>query len=288
MTESSQADSDPSGHRTIRSVWRRHYALPGEHGSWIWLLGPMVVGTAAARQLSFDLIPLALAALAAFLLRQPATLAVKALSGRRSRQDLQPALAWIAAYLLLGGLGLGWLLRLGHGRLLALALPGLPVFAWHLWLVRRRQERRQPGVEIVAAGTLALAAPAAYWTAGGGSDRVGWTLWLLTWLQAAASIVYVHLRLEQRGWAQLPSRADRWRRGARALGYAAFNLCASTALASLGWAPTLAPMAFGLALADTAEGVGRPAITKPARAIGLRQLASSTAFVLLLALAYLL
>jgi hypothetical protein len=47
-------------------------------------------------------------------------------------------------------------------------------------------------------------------------------------------------------------------------------------------------MAFGLALADTAEGVGRPAITKPARAIGLRQLASSSAFVLLLALAYLL
>src|SRR3990172_5304403 len=99
-------------------MWRRHYALPAEHGSWIWLLGPLAVGIAAARRLTPDLAPLALAALAAFLLRQPATVAVKVLSGRRAREDLEPALAWLAGYALLGGLALAWLVRAGHGQLL--------------------------------------------------------------------------------------------------------------------------------------------------------------------------
>ena len=268
-------------------MWRRHYALPAEHGSWIWLLGPLAMGIAAARRLTPDLVPLALAALAAFLLRQPATVAVKALSGRRAREDLKPALTWLAGYSLLGALGLGWLLRAGHGQLLALALPGIPVFAWHLWLVGRRRERGQPGVEIVAAGTLALAAPAAYWTVGGESPRVGWILWLLTWLQAAGSIVYIHMRLQQRGWDRLPSGRQRWRVGARALAYAGFNLLACLLLSGTGWAPSLAPWAFVLALVETLQGVVRPALGIPARAIGLRQLGSSALFLLLLGLAYL-
>ena len=268
-------------------MWRRHYALPPEHGSWIWLLGPLALGIVAARRLAPDLAPLALAVLTAFLLRQPATVAVKALSGRRARADLKPALAWLAGYLLLAALGLAWLLRAGHGRLLALALPGIPVFAWHLWLVGRRQERGQPGVEIVAAGTLALAAPAAYWTAGGESARAGWILWLLTWLQAAGSIVYIHMRLQQRGWDRLPSGRQRWRLGGRALAYAGFTLLACLLLSGIGWAPPLAPWAFVLALVETLQGVVWPAVGAPARAIGLRQLASSTLFLLLLGLAYL-
>ena len=269
-------------------MWRRQYALPAEHGSWIWLLGPLAVGVAAARRLAPDLAPLALAALAAFLLRQPATLAVKALSGRRAREDLKPALAWLAGYSLLAALALGWLLRAGHGRLLALALPGIPVFAWHLWLVGRRRERGQPGVQIIAAGTLALAAPAAYWTAGGESAQVGWILWLLTWLQAAGSIVYIHMRLQQRGWEQVPSRRQHWRLGSRALAYAGFNLLACLLLSKIEWAPPLAPWAFALSLAETVQGVARPAVGVPARTIGLRQLGSSTLFLLLLGLAYLL
>ena len=269
-------------------MWRRHFALPAEHGSWIWLLGPLAVGVAAARRLAPDLVPLALAALAAFLLRQPATVAVKALSGRRAREDLKPALVWLAGYSLLAALGLGWLLRAGHGRLWALALPGIPVFAWHLWLVGRRRERGQPGVEIVAAGALALAAPAAYWTVGGESARVGWILWLLTWLQAAGSIVYIHMRLQQRGWEQVPSPRRRWRLGSRALAYAGFNLLACLLLSRIGWAPPMAPWGFALILAETLHGVARPAVGVPPRAIGLRQLASSALFLLLLGLAYLL
>ena len=65
----------------------------------------------------------------------------------------------------------------GFWYLLLLAIPALPVFGWHLWLVSRRRERRQPGVEIVGAGVLALAAPAAYWVGRGAPEPLGWWLW---------------------------------------------------------------------------------------------------------------
>ena len=69
----------------------------------------------------------------------------------------------MALYGLVGLLSLVELFYLGFGFILYLALPGIAVFACHLYLVRKRAERGQAGVEILATGVLALAAPAAYW-----------------------------------------------------------------------------------------------------------------------------
>jgi hypothetical protein len=60
------------------------------------------------------------------------------------------------------------------------------------------------GVEIVASGILALAAPAAFWVGRGYPDPQGWVLFGLVWLQSAASIVYAYLRLEQRSLTDVP------------------------------------------------------------------------------------
>ena len=87
------------------------------------------------------------------------------------------------------------------------------VFAWHLWLVSQRAERKQAGVEIVATGVLSLAAPAAYWVGVGHYDPLGWWLWLLTWLQSAASIVHAYMRLEQREQDKGPEKIGRWNSG---------------------------------------------------------------------------
>ncbi|MBF8257225.1 MAG: hypothetical protein HW375_2132, partial [Anaerolineales bacterium] len=128
---------------------------------------------------------LAVAALAGFLLRQPATILVKVSAGRRPSRDrrppreFRPALAWAAVDLILIGLTTAVLVAGGHARILILAVPGLLVFAWHLRLVRRREDRRQMGIEIVGAGVLALAAPAAYLVCGGSSAGLPWLLWLL-------------------------------------------------------------------------------------------------------------
>jgi hypothetical protein len=268
------------------NVWRKQYALPAEHGSWIWWLGPLFIGLAAGGQLHLDALLLFLAVLCAFLLRQPAMIVVKALSGRRPRSDLGPASFWIVVYGLVGALAVWALIAFGHPQVVLLAIPGVPVFAWHLWLVSRKAERGQMGVELVGAGVLALAAPAGFWVAGGTDTRVPWILWGLTWLQAAASIVFIYLRLAQRKLMSTPAIRDRWRQGARTLIYHFFNVLLSTSLAIFGLAPWLASVAFGLMLVDALQGVARPPVGAKPTTIGLRQLCASGLFVIVMAIGY--
>ncbi len=270
-----------------RSIWRKHYALPAEHGAWIWWIGPLLIGAAAGGEPSPLLGLLSLTALFAFLLRQPATIAVKTVSGRRTQDDLRPALVWSTIYAGLTAAGVALLVSAGQGRLLLLAIPGVLIFSWYLWLVSRRQERQRPGMEIFGAGALALTAPAAYWVSGGGADGQAWLLWGLTWLQSAASIVHVHTRLDQRHLEHLPDLAERLRMGQRSLLYNGFNLLMSLILAFAGWVPPLVSVAFGITFLDALEGILRPAVGTRPRRIGVRQLLISSAFVGVMVLAYL-
>jgi hypothetical protein len=173
---------------------------------------------------------LIIAALAAFLIRQPVTTAVKIYSGRRNRRELPAAWFWIGIYGLIGALGLVGLVIQGFAYLFILVLPGIPVFIWHLYLVSKRAERRQLGVEVVGSGVLALAAPAGYWIGVGSLDPIGWLLLALTWLQSAASIVYAYLRLGQRDLPAVPAINERVRMGRRALIYTTFNIIFVAAL----------------------------------------------------------
>jgi hypothetical protein len=273
-----------------RRLLKRHIALPGDHGAWVFLLSPLLigffVGRAAGGAWSAAAAWLTLAALAAFLLRQPVSIAVKALSGRRDRQELPAALFWAALYSAVALLAASALLARGARSVLLLALPAAPVFAWHLWLIRRRAERRQLGVELAGSGVLALAAPAACWVMLGRADPLGWWLWLLAWLQSAASIVYAYLRLEQRVLKAWPPVPERWRMGWRACLYAAFNVVLAGILAALRLGPPLLPLPFALQLAETLWGTLRPAVgVKPVR-IGLRQLGVSSLFTLIFILVW--
>src|SRR5512145_1798579 len=137
---------------------RKQIFLPQDHGSWVFILSPLFVGLFAGGRFTFASLSLVLAAIAAFLIRQPITIAVKAYSGRRAKSDLPAARFWIAldgSNALVASIGL---IRAGFTFLLLLAIPAAPVFAWHLWLVSRREERGQVNVEIIATGVLTLAA----------------------------------------------------------------------------------------------------------------------------------
>jgi hypothetical protein len=272
--------------RLPATLFRRHIALPTDHGSWVFLFSPLLIGLFAGGRLTSASLALVIAALAAFLIRQPATTAVKVYSGRRSRRDLPAALFWIAVYGAVALLALSALLLQGFGYLLILAIPGLPVFAWHLVLVSRRAERRQIGVELVAVGVLALAAPAGYWVVVGWPDPLGWWLAALTWLQSAASIVYAYLRLEQRELETLPDMASRFRMGRRALLYTSFNLALAAALSITGLLPRLLPLPFALQWLETLYGTLKPAAGYRPTAIGVRQLVVSTLFTILFILAW--
>jgi hypothetical protein len=260
---------------------RKQIYLPQDHGSWVFIFSPLLIGLFAGGQFRVVSLYLVVAAIAAFLIRQPITIAVKAWTGRRARADLPAARFWISAYGLVILLALTGLIANGLGYVLILAIPGLPVFAWHLWLVSRREERRQVNVEIIATGVLALAAPAAYWVGTGLYDTTGWWLWILVWLQNAASIVHAYLRLAQRDLEQVPARSRLWSMGGRAFAYTTFNFLVSLILGIMSFLPRYLFIPYLVQWIETLWGIFNPAIHwKPTR-IGIRQLIVSTLWTIL-------
>ncbi|NOY98355.1 MAG: YwiC-like family protein [Chloroflexi bacterium] len=263
------------------TLFRRHIALPQDHGSWVFILSPLFIGIFAGRQFTSASIFLITAVMAAFLLRQPVTIAVKAYAGRRPRSDLPAARFWMLVYGAISLLMVAGLVARGFTYVLYLAVPGTFVFVWHLYLVSKRAERRQAGLEIVASGVLALAAPAALWVGKETYDPMGWALWILVWLQSAASIVHAYMRLNQRDLAQVPARREKLRLGSRALLYTTFNLAATLVASAIGWLPRLIFLPFLLQWSETIWGISHPAIRAKPTAIGVRQLIVSTLFTIL-------
>ena len=259
-------------------IMLRHVAVPNEHGSWVFLFSPLLIGLFAGGTFQTVIFFLVGAALAAFMLRQPITILVKIISKRRPRTELPATAFWIALYGLIGLGFLAGLIAMGFEQLLFLAAPALPVFAWHLWLVSRRSERRQPIVEIAGSGVLGLVAPAAYWVGVGHYDPTGWLLWGLTWLQSAVSIYYAYLRLEQRVWKSVPNRLECWLAVRKHISAATAAVILVSVLAVTRTVPVWLPLAYAIQLAETLWGTFNPAVKVKPTQIGVRQLIVSTLF----------
>lgn len=264
-----------------KELFKKHIAVPQDHGSWVFILSPLLIGVFAGKTFTYTTFNLIVAAMAAFMLRQPATALSKIFSKRRSKDDLGSAVFWMAIYGLIALLALTALVLEGFGYVIYLAIPGAPVFAWYLWLVSKRDERKQVKVEIIATGVLSLAAPAAYWVGIGEYDPYGWWLWILVWFQTAASIVYAYLRLSQRDQATSPDRSSQWKMGWRAALYTSFNLASVLTLGLLDVLPSLLFIPYLVQWLETMWGITHPAIGwKPTR-IGIRQLIVSTIWTVL-------
>jgi hypothetical protein len=259
-------------------ISRRQIALPQDHGSWVFLLSPLLIGLFAGENLNYGSIILIFAALSGFLIRQPITILIKIYSGRRNRRDLPAAQFWSTVYAATGLIAVVLLIYLGYGFVLYLAVPGILVFSWHLYLVSRRSERRQAGVEIAASGVLALAAPAAYWIEINGYNPTGWWLFILTWFQSAASIVYAYLRLEQRQLSGPINLKTKLILGRRAIIYTSFNLVTVAIFSFSGRLPSFLPLPYLIQWAETIWGTIYPAIGFKPTQIGIRQLIVSTIF----------
>jgi len=270
----------------MKKLFVRHIAIPQDHGSWVFLLSPLLIGLFAGGNWSSASVFLIIAALAGFLIRQPATILVKIYTGRRSRRDLSAAFFWISIYTIIGMLALGGLILLGYQYILLLGLPGILVFVWYLYLVSQRSERHKIGVGIVASGVLALNAPAAYWVGVNWPDPRGWWLFILIWLQSAASIVYAYLRLNQRNLPEITSLSTRISLGRRALLYTTFNLVFVLVLSISGVLPILLPLPYALQWVETLWGTVKPARGVKPTAVGIRQLIISTIFTILFILTW--
>ncbi|HSM71063.1 MAG TPA: YwiC-like family protein [Anaerolineales bacterium] len=266
---------------TRKDIFKKHIAIPQDHGSWVFILSPLLIGVFAGRSFTYATFNLIVAAMAAFMLRQPATALIKILSKRRGKTNLRAVVFWMSTYGLIALLALTALVLEGFGFVIYLAVPGISVFAWHLWLVSKREERRQVNVEIIATGVLSLSAPAAYWVGIGEYDPYGWWLWALVWFQTAASIVYAYLRLSQREQAKGPDRSGQWKMGWRAALYTTFNLASVLTLGLLAVLPRLLFIPYLVQWLETMWGITHPAVGwKPTR-IGVRQLIVSTIWTVL-------
>ena len=265
----------------MKQILKRHIALPQDHGSWVFLFSPLLIGIFAGGRLSIETFFLIVCSISVFLIRQPITVLVKIYSGRRPSRELIPAIFWSTVYGFVALIALLGLVSSGNTYLLLLAIPGLPVFSWHLWLVSKRSERRQMGVEIIASGVLALSAPAAYWVGVGEPVTLGWVLFILVWLQSAASIVYAYLRLNQREWRDIPPVAERIRAARRSLLYTSFNFLLALTLAILSIIPTMIFIPYLLQWLETVYGTLSPAVRQKPTQIGVRQLLVSTMFTFL-------
>ena len=270
---------------TMQDYFKKQIALPQDHGSWVFIFSPLLIGIFAGGSFTLSTFNLILAAMPVFLIRQPMTVIVKAYSGRRPKSDLAAARFWVLIYGSIAALALLGLILQNFSFLLILAIPGVPVFAWHLWLVSQRAERKQAGIEVIATGVLSLVAPAAYWVGVGRYDPLGWWLFLWAWLQSAASIVYAYLRLEQRELKQdqaaVMSGSEKWALGKRAFLYTSFNLGASLILGWANWIPPFIFIPFLVQWLETIWGITHPAAGwKPVR-IGVRQLIVSMLWTIL-------
>jgi hypothetical protein len=269
------------------ALFRKHIALPQQHGSWALWLGPYIIGIGVGGAFKIELLWLTLSSLGGFLLLQPLTLLIKVIAGRKPRTDLAPSLFWSIFYSLLALISLYQLLITDHYYILYLALAALPVLVWQLILVARREERGQMGIELVGSGVLALAAPAAYWIAKDGMNLTGWVLWILCWMQSAGAIVYVYLRLEHRRLTEMPDAQDRFAMAKRALLYNTFNVAAVIAVAALNLTPPLVIIPFLTMLLEIIYGaLIKPGIGAKPVSIGVRQVIITIIFATLMILTY--
>jgi hypothetical protein len=250
------------------------------------VLSPLILGLVAGGRWRTAQIYLIVAALAAFLLRQPVTVAVKAWSGRRSRDDLKPALLWTGLYSSVALLMMLGLHLRGYSYVLFLAIPGLLVFSWHLYLVTRREERGKILVALLATSVLALVATAGYWIGQGRPAPFGWLLWALAWAQSAASVLCVFLRLRQRSLPDRPEPQQLLKMALPAVTICSLNLLAVGLLGLTGVTSKWLFVAFLPQWVEALCCIARPSLGwKPSR-IGTRQLAISTLFTLLFVLAW--
>lgn len=269
------------------SLFRKHIALPQQHGSWALWLGPYVIGIGVGGAFKIELIWLTLASLGGFLLLQPLTILIKVIAGRKPQTDLAPSIFWSILYSLLALISLYRLLITDHYYILFLALAAFPVLVWQLILVMRREERRQMGIELVGSGVLALAAPAAYWIAKDGMNLTGWLLWILCWIQSAGAIVYIYLRLEHRRLTEIPNAPDRFTMAKRALLYNTFNVVAVITLVAFGYIPTLVVIPFIAMLLEVIYGsLLKPGIGAKPVVIGVRQVVITVIFATLIIMAF--
>jgi hypothetical protein len=206
--------SSNSAAKPRRTIFRKQLILPGEHGSWSWLLVPYFVGVMVAGTYNLAAFLVLAGGLTGFLIRQPATVAMRARAGRGRKADFKPAMAWTTFFGVIAVACIMGLLALGQTALLWLLIPLAAVFALYMLASRqRRASVRSLWMELAGALGLSAMAPAAYIAAGDHLDAVAWALWALMAGQNGLGVLYVRLRIADTHGRPVNRRSIVWAHG---------------------------------------------------------------------------
>jgi len=172
--------------------------IPREHGAWVMLYVPFLMGVLVAPEPFPYSIPALLFVTGGYCARAP----ISVLFSRR-RQRHGEATRWLAGFAAMAGIGAVGLLSHSAVRTMsAVVVVGAVSFVVNLWLATRREHRGFVG-ELVGIAGLVLTAPLGYLAANGPDSTMLVELWLLNLLYFGSSIVYVKWRV-----ANLTSSGD--------------------------------------------------------------------------------
>lgn len=256
------------------SVRLRPIALPAEHGSWGFLLEPVLLGLALAPSLAG--LALALAVVAAFLIRNPVRIFLRGRRLTRSSKRLPLARTVALLYALVTALGVAvCVLRAGFAPLapLLVVAPLAVLFTFY----DATNRGREFVAEIAGAVGLAAAAPAIA-LAGGWPAGPAWVTWVIVVVKALPTVVYIRARLRLEGG----SAVNRWpSASAHVLG-----LAIATWLWARGMSPLLTAVFLALMMARAAVGLTGVRWGRRPKQIGVLEFVFSGLYVVVTAIGF--
>jgi hypothetical protein len=254
--------------------------LPKEHGAWVMLYVPFVLGVAVAGRVNWPVLLLLLSATAVVISRESLLVYWRARArGRDAAESGRTLLLYLALTAAFGSplilaFELFWLIPLGVIGAALLLINGRQA---------TRMEERSTMSEIMAIGGLTMTAPAAYYAASGRWEMTALWLWLLSALYMASSVFYIKLRVYRLN----PSKQAEQRQALRSCAfYHSFLIVALPVLISAGSLSLFAFIAFAPALVRTFWGMFAPKTKVNLARAGILEIAYSLIFLVCAALGF--
>src|SRR5215813_9855396 len=252
--------------------------LPKEHGAWVMLYVPFVLGVAVAGRVNWPVLLLLLSTTAVFISRESLLVYWRA---RARGRDAAEAGGTLSLYLALAAaFGSPLILAFELFWLIPLGLIGAA-----LLLINGRQatrmEERGTTSEIMAIAGLTMTAPAAYYAASGRWEMMALWLWLLSALYMASSVFYIKLRVYRLNPRKQAEQRQAWRSCAF---YHSFLLVALLALIFAGGLSLFVFIAFAPALVRTFWGMFQPKTKVNLMRAGILEIVYSMIFLICAAL----
>lgn len=264
---------------TTRSQERRRrlqtVALPNEHGGWSFVGEPILLGLLLAP--SGGGVALATAAVAAFLLRHPLRIVLRALRADRSAPRLRAARPFVVVYgAVLTTAAILVVVHAPSWRALAPMALSIPLLAAQLWYDTHNRSRDATPEIAGAVATGSLAASMVLFA--GWSFGLALGVWAALAVKAIATVLYVRARL----------RLHRGAPASRSLPMISHGVGVAVLVgaAIVDVSPWSAPMAMGGLTVRAAIGLFAARKGHPAKVVGLQELAFGLGYVLLVAVGY--